>query len=134
MHWPKTGSTQYHAQLWLLIKGRANKELVVWWVLPNLIPRVFGQKRRHLASLGYPGLSDNSVWLSWTASPPVHTVIDDSYDLIINYKFFSIWFSMTFLNKSLIVWKQDFFLCSLYRLELLCPKAMHVLCISVEKH
>ena len=36
----KTGATHYHAQLAL----RAIKELVVFWVLLNLIPKVFEQK------------------------------------------------------------------------------------------
>ena len=40
----KTGATHYHAQLGLEDKGRAIKELVVFWVLLNLIPQVFGQK------------------------------------------------------------------------------------------
>ena len=34
---PKTGATQYHSQLELPDKGRANKELVVCWVLLSLI-------------------------------------------------------------------------------------------------
>ena len=58
MSWPKTGATHYHAQLGLSDKGHAIKELIVWWVLLNLITRVFVQKRRYLASLSYPRLLD----------------------------------------------------------------------------
>ena len=56
MSWPKTGATHYHAQLGLSDKGHAIKELVVWWVLLNLLPCVFGQKWRDLAPLSYPRL------------------------------------------------------------------------------
>ena len=35
MPWFKTGATHYQAQLGLLDKGRAIKELVVYWVLPG---------------------------------------------------------------------------------------------------
>ncbi len=45
---PKTSTTYYHAQLTLSEKDRAIKEFVVCLVLLNLIPRVFGQKRRVL--------------------------------------------------------------------------------------
>ena len=38
MPWPKTGATYYRAQLRLLDKDRAFKKLVVYWVLPYLIP------------------------------------------------------------------------------------------------
>ena len=38
MLWLKTGTTHYHAKLGVLDKGRAIKELVVYWVLPYLIP------------------------------------------------------------------------------------------------
>ena len=48
MPWSKTGATNYHAQLGLPDKGRAIKELVVCWVLLNLIPWVFGHKKRQL--------------------------------------------------------------------------------------
>ena len=54
MPWPKTGTTHYHAQLGLPDKGRAIKELVVYRVLLNLIPRVFGQKSREAASIYWP--------------------------------------------------------------------------------
>ena len=37
MPWLKTGATHYHAQLGLIDKGRAIKELVVYWVLHYLI-------------------------------------------------------------------------------------------------
>ena len=37
MSWPKTGANHYHTQLGLLDKGRAIKELVVYWMLPYLI-------------------------------------------------------------------------------------------------
>ena len=61
MPWP---ITHYLAQLGLLDKGRAIvQELVVCWVLHNLIPRVFGQKRKDLARLIYPR--------SGTAASPV---------------------------------------------------------------
>ena len=46
--WSETSATHYYAQLGLPDKGRAIK------VLPNLIPRVFGQKWRDLAPLNYP--------------------------------------------------------------------------------
>ena len=39
------------------------------------IPRVFGQKRKHLVHCGYPGLLDHGVWISWTASPPIFFLI-----------------------------------------------------------
>ncbi len=51
MPWPKTCATHYHAQC-------AIKELVVLRVLINLIPQVFGHKRRYFAPLSYPGLLD----------------------------------------------------------------------------
>ena len=38
MPWPKTGLAPYHAQLVLLDKGGAITELVVYWVLLNIIP------------------------------------------------------------------------------------------------
>ena len=41
----QTGATYYNAQLGPPDKGRENKELVVYWMLLNLIPWVFGQKR-----------------------------------------------------------------------------------------
>ena len=37
MTWPKTGATHYHEQLRLPDKGREIKELVVCWMLPNLL-------------------------------------------------------------------------------------------------
>ena len=52
-------------------KGLAIKVLVVWLVILDLIPRVFGQKRRNLALLGQPRLLDHGVWMSWTVSPLV---------------------------------------------------------------
>ena len=58
MPWTKTGVTLYHAQF--SDKGRAIKGLVVRWVLFNLKPRVFEQKRRHL-DLVAPWLLDHSV-------------------------------------------------------------------------
>ena len=42
MHRPKTGASQ--AQQEHRDKGRAIKELIVFWVLPNLIPLVFEQE------------------------------------------------------------------------------------------
>ena len=45
-------------QLGLPDKGRVIKELVVKWVLFNLISRKFEQKRRDLAPLSYSGLLD----------------------------------------------------------------------------
>ena len=56
MPWIKTGATHCHAQLGLPDKGRAIKELIVCWVLLNLIPWVFGQERRNLSLLSYPRL------------------------------------------------------------------------------
>ena len=58
MTWPKTGAIHYYAQLGLPDKGRAIIELVVCWMLLNLIFRVFGQKMRDLASLSFPPLMD----------------------------------------------------------------------------
>ena len=58
MQMPKKGAIHYHAQLGLLRQRSCNHGLVVRWVLLNLIPRVFGQKRRDLAPLSYPGLLD----------------------------------------------------------------------------
>ena len=49
----KTGATHIYAQLKLLDKGHTIKELGFLWVLSNRIPLVFGQNRRHLASLSY---------------------------------------------------------------------------------
>ena len=46
MPWPKTGATHYHALLGPQNKSHAIKELVVCLMLLNLIPRMFGQKRR----------------------------------------------------------------------------------------
>ena len=43
--WPLKGATQYHAQLGLPGKDRPIKELVVSWVLPNLIPWVIEPPR-----------------------------------------------------------------------------------------
>ena len=40
--WLKTDATHYHAQLELPDKSCAIKELVAYWVLPILIPQVFG--------------------------------------------------------------------------------------------
>ena len=37
MPWPKTGATHYHTQLGLSDKGRAIKELVVYWMLLNIM-------------------------------------------------------------------------------------------------
>ncbi len=50
MPWQKIGST-HRALLELSSNGRAIKEMLL-----NLIPQVFGQKRRHFAPLSYPGL------------------------------------------------------------------------------
>ena len=41
MPWPKTGATHCHTLLFgLPDKGRANIELIVCWVLPNLLAKV----------------------------------------------------------------------------------------------
>ena len=37
MPWTKIGATHYHAQLGLLDKGRANKELVVYYIGVTLL-------------------------------------------------------------------------------------------------
>ena len=58
MPWPKQTQLIIYAQFGLPAKGRAIKELVGLWVLPNLIPRVFGRKRRYLTPLCYPELLD----------------------------------------------------------------------------
>ena len=66
MSWPITGAIQCHAHLRLPDKGCAIEDLVVCWVLVNLIPRVFGRKRRDLASLSYPWLLDlrfREIWI-----------------------------------------------------------------------
>ena len=49
--WPKTCATLYHAQFGLPDKGRAIKELIACWLSFNLIPLVFGQKRKDMALL-----------------------------------------------------------------------------------
>ena len=58
MPWPKQTQLIINGQLGLPAKGRAIKELVGLWVLPNLIPRVFGRKRKDLTPLSYPELLD----------------------------------------------------------------------------
>ena len=74
MPWPKTGATHYHAQFGLPDKCRAIKELVVKWVLLNLIRR----KRKDLAPHGYPGLSDLTLECHGQMPRP-YKVIDRSY-------------------------------------------------------
>ena len=53
MSWPQTGATYYHVQLGISDKGRAIKELVVCWMLLNLLTRVFRHKSRNMAPLSY---------------------------------------------------------------------------------
>ena len=53
---PLTGTTHYYAQLGLFRQMSCNQRMVVWLVLLNLIPKVFGRKRRDLAFLSYPWL------------------------------------------------------------------------------
>ena len=44
MPWPKTGATQYYAQLRLLDKGRAINRFVVWRTLGHLTKQVLVQR------------------------------------------------------------------------------------------
>ena len=48
MSWHKTGATKYHTHLGLPDKGHSIKELVVCWVLLNLIARVLVQKKGNI--------------------------------------------------------------------------------------
>ena len=64
MPWPKTVASYEHAQLELLHKVRAIKDLAV--------TMVFGQNRRDLAPLSYLWLHVGPyVRVSWTAASPV---------------------------------------------------------------
>ena len=66
----KTGETYYHAKSGPTDKGRAIKECIVYLVILNLIPWVFGQIRRICLPLLNP-LNLTSLCLGWTAASSV---------------------------------------------------------------
>ena len=77
MPWPKTGASHEHAQLELLHKVRAIKDLAV--------TMVFGQNRRDLAPLSYPWLLDLTLECHGQQPRPygvINNILKDLHSLI----------------------------------------------------
>ena len=85
VHWLKKGATHYSALQGLPDKGCVIKELVVCCVLLNLIPRVFGQKRRDLTPLTYTWLLDLKLECHGKKPYP-YDVIDEGFPLTLLHK------------------------------------------------